>query len=67
MSSDLEETLYADHERVIAWVCAIDIAKAQGKVCVRVQSCRGGCQFRPLERPHLLQPLSDRRQRVSRD
>ena len=36
MKRDPEEILDADHELVIERVCAIDVAKANGAVCVRV-------------------------------
>jgi hypothetical protein len=36
MKMRLEEILDDDHELVIERVCAIDVAKASGKVCVRV-------------------------------
>ena len=36
-----EEIPDADHELVIERVCAIDVAKASGKVCVRVGSSAG--------------------------
>ncbi len=43
MSVVHEEIPDADHESVIARVCAVDIAKASGKVCVRVpHSTLGG-------------------------
>ena len=36
MSEQHEEIPDADHELVIERVCAIDVAKASGKVCVRM-------------------------------
>ena len=41
MNQDPEEILDAEHELVLNRVCAIDVAKASGKVCVRVDSRDG--------------------------
>jgi len=41
LKHDLEEIPDAEHELVLNRVCAIDVAKASGKVCVRVDSRAG--------------------------
>ncbi|MGB9227332.1 MAG: hypothetical protein WCB80_29725 [Mycobacterium sp.] len=41
MKQDAEEISDAEHELVLNRVCAIDVAKASGKVCVRVDSRAG--------------------------
>ena len=41
MKRDPEEIPDAEHELVLNRVCAIDVAKASGKVCVRVDSRDG--------------------------